>query len=273
MHPTALFITSQPYIESICQTRYQYLIPKEICQLDGIIMRYFQFYRTDNINFYQFPDCCPSILFFYDSTHLIDVKFKGANTYLKEGPPPNVPIIFGIDLFPGTMTALTHICAKKINDQEVEIPDSNTAKLMQPFIEKMRYALTFEERVATSQHFIDSWRAWLNDTLNPLRPLFTFDRALRVTELAKQNGYSDRQLLRLFNRYVGRSPKRTQETLQFRDSFQAMLDDPHHSLTELAWDYHYYDLSHMTRAYEKLSGFTPHALLTLILTSSTSQLI
>lgn len=86
---------------------------------------------------------------------------------------------------------------------------------------------------------------------------------VRIGDVASEACLSERQLGRLFASFVGLSPKdylrlqRYHKTLA--DMKRSCLDDV--TLTEIAWRNGYYDLSHFSSDFRKISGYSPSRLL------------
>ena len=79
---------------------------------------------------------------------------------------------------------------------------------------------------------------------------------VRVAELAAEAGCSDRYIGRIFQAYVGISPKLYCEIIQLQFSLQEILAARPKSLAKTAISYGYFDQPHMNRAYQKFLGRT-----------------
>ncbi len=66
-----------------------------------------------------------------------------------------------------------------------------------------------------------------------------------------------RQLERKFKQQVGVTIKEFSRVIRFKKVSQSILDNPHVSMSEMAFQYGYYDHSHLTNEFRKLSGSTP----------------
>ncbi|OJJ13970.1 hypothetical protein BKI52_44685 [marine bacterium AO1-C] len=79
----------------------------------------------------------------------------------------------------------------------------------------------------------------------------------QVKELAQLLQLSERQLHRLFQTYLGCSPKTFIQIARFRQSAFSKLASQELSLTQLAHNYHYFDQSHFIRDYQRMTGSSP----------------
>ncbi|MEW4430219.1 helix-turn-helix domain-containing protein [Paenibacillus pabuli] len=81
-----------------------------------------------------------------------------------------------------------------------------------------------------------------------------------ISDLERYMGYSSRYIRKLFSQFVGYSPKTMNEIIKFQDSFHHFSTEPNRSLSDLACEFGYYDISHMNRAYIKLAKQLPKSL-------------
>jgi len=68
---------------------------------------------------------------------------------------------------------------------------------------------------------------------------------------------SVRQLTRIFNKYVGLSPKAYMNLIKFENSSRSVLYDEDISLTDITYSSDYYDQSHFTRNFKKFTKYSP----------------
>ena len=84
---------------------------------------------------------------------------------------------------------------------------------------------------------------------------------ITIDELSKQNGISIRQLERLFNRFIGLTPKEYANIIRLRTTLNLILSQKEHtSLLDIAFECGYYDHSHLTNAIKRYTGFLPSEL-------------
>lgn len=95
-----------------------------------------------------------------------------------------------------------------------------------------------------------------------LRPMYAANGWVQVAQLTEQLHITERQLERMFREQVGLSPKQFLRTIRFRSLLKAMQQQPHATLTQLAYDAGYYDQPHFNREFRMLAGITPKQYMT-----------
>jgi len=84
--------------------------------------------------------------------------------------------------------------------------------------------------------------------------------ALSMRELARELGYSDKHVTRLFRQHVGVGPKRYARLVRLERVLAAAAHRPHVTWAELALDHGYCDQAHLARDVRELTGLTPSEL-------------
>lgn len=78
---------------------------------------------------------------------------------------------------------------------------------------------------------------------------------LRISELARKTGFSERYIGKIFEKFVGLSPKLFAETVRMQRAIRKILDsEKKDSLLEISMDCGYYDHAHMNREFNKFLG-------------------
>jgi AraC-like DNA-binding protein len=86
------------------------------------------------------------------------------------------------------------------------------------------------------------------------------DRAItRVDDVTARFGLSARSLQRLFQRYVGVSPKWVLQRYRLHEAAARLAEEPSGSWAEVAADLGYFDQSHFIRDFTRAVGLTPVA--------------
>lgn len=80
--------------------------------------------------------------------------------------------------------------------------------------------------------------------------------ALRIGDLARQTGYSERHLNRILSAHLGINAKRMSRIVRINAACNAMTISAN-SLTELSHHLHYHDQSHFTHDFLAVCGVTP----------------
>ncbi|PZD76543.1 helix-turn-helix transcriptional regulator [Mesonia sp. K7] len=104
-----------------------------------------------------------------------------------------------------------------------------------------------------------------NDASMSLAPAVTTVQALKgritVEELAKQHGFSIRQLERLFNDFIGLTPKEYTNIMRLQNALNLIASQTEPTaLLDIAFECGYYDHSHLTNAIKHHTGFLPSKL-------------
>jgi AraC-like DNA-binding protein len=69
---------------------------------------------------------------------------------------------------------------------------------------------------------------------------------------------TERQLERLFNHYIGTSPKKFTDTVRFQFFLKSLQNSaPAKSLNEIIYSYGFYDQAHLNKYFKKNTGLTP----------------
>lgn len=78
-----------------------------------------------------------------------------------------------------------------------------------------------------------------------------------IDKLANEACLSRKQYERTFSNLIGTSPKKFLKTIRFQNALNEKSKDKNINLTSLTYQCGYYDQSHMTNDFYKLSGLTP----------------
>ena len=99
-----------------------------------------------------------------------------------------------------------------------------------------------------------------NATKNPIEStldlIFNSKGMATVTEMTTIAGVGERQLERLFKKYVGLSPKYYARIIRFNYIFQ-LIKSKNSSWTEIVYQSGYYDQSHFIRNFKAFTGEDP----------------
>lgn len=90
----------------------------------------------------------------------------------------------------------------------------------------------------------------------PLRLIFSTNGMVSVSEMATAAGISERQLERLFKRYIGLSPKYYARIIRFNYIFQ-LIQGNQSTWADIVYQSGYYDQSHFIRNFKAFTGEDP----------------
>ena len=80
---------------------------------------------------------------------------------------------------------------------------------------------------------------------------------MSIRDLERQTGYSRRYLDRLFQQHVGLSPKVLAEIFRFQRFYRKWAVGMSFDLLKTELYDHYYDQSHFTREFQRMTGHPP----------------
>ena len=78
-----------------------------------------------------------------------------------------------------------------------------------------------------------------------------------IEALIKPYPITLRTLERMFNKYIGTSPRAFYKIKQFQEASRSVLYDAHLNLTDIAYDSNYYDQAHFSKFFKKFTSKTP----------------
>lgn len=126
--------------------------------------------------------------------------------------------------------------------------------------EKVILADTYAARIACIEDFVRQQlaRAKEQQALQfAITPEQWRDRHLKVQDLAKDMGYSTRQLRRIFDKSLGLSPKMFIRLVRYNAALQLMHRRQHINLTDIAYQCGYHDQAHFIHEFKEFTEQTP----------------
>ena len=191
------------------------------------------------------PDACVDMTFQYAPGKVTGVVCGNYSTII-EVHREQYNLMFGIRLHPGAAPSVLGIPANKLAGNHYYVESS--------IMNLMKKADTFSERIRIMEEYmadrIDSKRPLLLDYC--INSIINNSVGLRINELAQETGYSDRYIRKVFEQYVGFSPKTVSEIVRFQKAF-IYLERTHLTRCEVSVQCGYYDQSHMNRAFHRFS--------------------
>ena len=202
------------------------------------------------------------------------VLFTGVPEARFDADPTGRGHVVGVKLLPGTFTALTGLDSSVLTGRTVPaadvLPDNRNAALPSALTE-------FTEVAGTPPVYgDDSQVGALDDLLRAVVPDrvpedcvrartalqdATLPEVVRVDQLAERHGVTVRTLQRLFDRWIGVSPKQVITRLRLQDAVAA-LDQASRSarpepLVDIAIRLGFFDQAHLTREFTRVVGVPP----------------
>lgn len=81
--------------------------------------------------------------------------------------------------------------------------------------------------------------------------------SVNFKELAKKSGYSQKQFIHLFKKYVGLTPKQFHRIVRFNEILNAIFNKEKVDWARVANEFGYYDQAHFIRDFQAFSGHNP----------------
>ncbi len=201
------------------------------------------------------PDACLDIIIDFSNRQINVAGFsRHTETTLLKGQVD----VMGVRLRPGAFYALFHRPAVEIMDRIWDIstidPNHSLTKLFETTTTTGRCKLLKEYllsklRTATTSPF-----------LTYTDQLYQAPTEQRVADIARNLGYTNRQLRRIFYKHYGVSPKVFLNILRLHLCL-TLLFEGKHQLTEIAQLSGYYDQAHFIKEIKKYTGVSPLQLL------------
>lgn len=215
-----------------------------------------------------YPDGCADIIFNFgggiinrlhnqEYINRSGVFAVGTMTHPLFTRPENEIALLGIRFQPGALFSLSSISQHGIRDSHY------------PLTGDFPHITFLHERLAgvpLSDKIIElnKWLCRLLTGSQPddrklalLRDILKGNQAAKVTQLARDAGYSVRQLERMFQEYVGVSPKEYLLISRFIGVKKKLAELQNESLLELAVAYGFHDHAHLTHVFKRYAGATP----------------
>lgn len=229
--------------------------------LYGIVWEFYEFDSTDTDkgNIACLPDACSDIIFLLnekeDENYALGSFLKMDNYQLCEKKTK----VFGIRFVAGGFSKICNFPLEEFH--AARIPLLSICANSNEYYDRLMNSKTFGERVQICSEFV---MACISDGFEvPLLVFYTTNRiledpcAIKIRVLAQETGYTDRYLRKVFQKYVGVSPKAFSEIARFQRSIVDFMHSPKPSMENLAMDNGFYDLAHMNKSYQNLTGTSP----------------
>lgn len=265
-HEVSPFTPIQPALEKL--TTYCHYAVNVDHPLYGIVSVFYEFIpnKEDTFNIVAVPDGCLDIIFqFYHDcvkgfiygciTELLTIDWSECNR------------CFGFRLYPGAVGNLLRCSAKELTHNYTQVVYNIT--YYDELFEKIPKSNSFEERINLVEHFFKNRIA--KDYQTPVPVLYAVNKIIdsygnvTIKDLCKETGYSLSYFHKMFDRYIGVSPKTFAEIVRFQHSLILLYSEDNLSLAEISYQCGYYDQARMNRAYKNFVGYPPSEFRKIIL--------
>jgi AraC-like DNA-binding protein len=214
------------------------------------------------------PDGFPEMIFHFGDPYLIKLKSKWSKQsssllggqitkhfYLKN---TGISSILGIKFRPAALGLLFDIDMHPLTDRVVSLrslghPDINVIEnLVKKADGHMANINTVSEYLSKNLRVIDD-----RGINNAVEKILSSNGTISVNDICRDSGCSERQLERLFRKYIGLSPKLYSRIVRFAYIFQHMQGSKKMNGSELGIASGYYDQSHFIRNFKAFTGEDP----------------
>ena len=164
---------------------------------------------------------------------------------------------FAIKLKPAALTQLFGLSMDQYLDKIVELETIPNPKLTALKAKVLPFENEQRLKVVLDDYFIGlSQNATKNPLQNTLDLIFNSNGMAPVSEMAAVAGVGERQLERLFKKYIGLSPKYYARIIRFNYIFQ-LIKSKNSTWAEIVYQSGYYDQSHFIRNFKAFTGEDP----------------
>ncbi|NLK95258.1 MAG: AraC family transcriptional regulator [Clostridiales bacterium] len=203
------------------------------------------------------PDGCMDIIFVIDENSIIPYLIGTASSLVGLDASSNKEI-FGIRFYPGGLNSFFPLMANEINSSQIplELLCNKSHNLSQEIIN----ASSFESRISIIESFF--CKEILNSNGKEILIQYCVDKiistngTITINTLSENTGYSTRYINKLFNEYIGFSPKNFCEIVRLQSTIEYIRKHNNYTLTSVSNVYGYYDQSHMNKDFNKFLNIT-----------------
>jgi AraC-like DNA-binding protein len=211
---------------------------------------------------------CPELLFCYKGQFKYNSEFEAertlssgiygqTQTFSKVASKADFGI-FGFYLYPHALPQLFCLPANELTNQSADIK-TFCGKEGEILEEKIMLALDNDQRVKLASDFLEArLKNVKTEYTNIFSSIKTISNSCRVTSvkaLADNSFLSVRQFERRFKEFSGFSPKLFLRITRFNSVLNKTFQNK--SITQIAYEYGYYDQSHFIHDFQKFSGCNP----------------
>ncbi|WP_418791278.1 DUF6597 domain-containing transcriptional factor [Phosphitispora sp. TUW77] len=232
-----------------------YIVPPT-SPLFGLVFAYFEFNVCSLSELIYVPDGCPDLAFIYYSNR-VECHIGGSrlNLFKVFFNAPDGCTVFGVRFAVGALRSICHAPMKELYNQiqTLDTLISNSKEI----ILAMEHASDFITRVSVCEKQLItrySKACFKSQYLVNycVKEIVNTGGMIKVKELADKTYYSARYINTLVEDYVGHSPKQLSMIVRFQQSFYDFYQNPKQTLSNLAWNYNFYDIAHLDRTYKSL---------------------
>jgi AraC-like DNA-binding protein len=224
-------------------------------------IRFYHFYMPgaylEKTVFNCVPDGCVDIIFIYNDTDYL-VEFLGTPKSRKVCNPHPGYHYFGVRLKPGMFFTIDDVSLAEVTDKEIFYTSSDLK--IDRFIERLLPLTALSDKIDL---FLSEFSGQLTDCYLTDSVKYIISRVnatkgnIKVSQLATDLCYSERQINRVMKTDINMSPKTLTRIVRFQNALHNMISDPHRSILRCIQNLNYSDQSHFQREFKEFAGISP----------------
>ena len=122
-------------------------------------------------------------------------------------------------------------------------------------------AQTIEAKFGVIEGFLKMKAKFDSQTWNfverAVHSISTINSQKKLVEVVADSGYSQKQFIHLFKRYIGQTPKSFQKMVRFNEVLKKVHNKENVNWTASAYDLGYFDQAHFIKEFKYFSGLNP----------------
>ncbi len=211
---------------------------------------------------------CPELIFHYGgefkeivSDNKIEKTFRtglhGQTNIVRRFTAENNCGIFGVMLEPYAIPILFNSSAIEVKNELVDL-ELLIGREGEEIAEQMILAKNNKHRITLMNHFLTKRLTTINSTeiIYSVKSICSEKGNVNIRHIAERACLSQRQFERNFKNLVGFTPKSFARLVRFK-SLAGNYSKGKQTLTEIAYDFGYYDQSHFIQDFKQFSGYNP----------------
>ena len=207
------------------------------------------------------PDGCVDIYFDFNN-HIAD--FAGSMFSAVEIELSGKADYLGIRFKPGCITSFFNLSLDEVTDNIIPVCEI-MGKELDPIIEKIDNIEETSKRIDILEDyllklFVDRAKEFDSRFLTVADAVYTANGVIEIEGLTKGLGISPQHLRRIFNNYVGMSPKKFTRIVRFQNMLQSFMASPVGNRNKICYQFGYYDQSHFIHEFTEFYGSVPSSL-------------
>lgn len=164
----------------------------------------------------------------------------------------------GVSFFPGGLYPFIKIPVSDFKNETIGL-ETVLGGMTIEIEEKLRATDNIVNRIALLEHFFLSLLNQTSRLKDDYHTLLSHFHAMRmnINTFCKEYGIHPRKLERIFNKFIGTSPKQFLRLSRFQQIVRKLLVSPQADLTALAHEFGFFDQAHFSKDFKAFTGSSP----------------